>query len=745
MLTDLNRAPIASIPLQSPALVDLVTVRGFAPCACTPGGPLEMCRRATRALVLGAALLAGCFTAFPERAFAQRAPAEVGVIDPITVTATRRAERSFDVPASVDTIDGSTLRDGQPQVNLSETLPRIPGVFAANRQNYAQDLQISSRGFGARAAFGVRGVRLYQDGIPVTMPDGQGQTGSFSLLSAERIEILRGPFSAQYGNASGGVISVFTEEPLDTPLATVTVGGGSYGAGSVGVKTSTRGAHVGAVVAASEFVTEGFRDHSWARRDLTNAKLVFDPMPTTRVTLIGNTQYQPETDDPLGLTRAQWADNPRGVDPAAMQFDTRKTINQMQAGAALDHRFSDRWQLHVDAYGGRRAVRQYLSFSGAALSSSGGVTDLDRDFGGVGARIAWHGDALSRPLVVTFGADVDRQHERRKGFVNNDGPLGDLRRDEDDTVRGTDVYAQAEWQLAEQWSATGGIRTSTVRYASDDHYITAQNPNDSGSRRFRDTSPTLGVVFHASADLNVYASYGEGFETPTFAELAYRSGGTGLNFDLQPATSRAAEIGVKYRAGDRHRLNAAIFHIDTSNEIVVDAATGGRTTFKNAGATRRNGIEAAWDGRYRHGLQSHAAFTWLRAEFADDFTTGAPAAVVRAGSRLPAVPSKQAYAEFAYVPGGWSGLNAAVEALYVDRLYVNDRNTDAAPAYAVMNARIGFTQASPRATWREFVRVNNLFDRDYAGSVIVGDTNGRFFEPAPGRNWFVGASVEVRL
>ena len=678
-------------------------------------------------------------------AIAQVAPGDLPVIDPITVTATRRAERAFDVPASVDTIDASVIHNGQPQVNLSETLSRIPGVFAANRQNYAQDLQISSRGFGARAAFGVRGVRLYQDGIPVTMPDGQGQTGSFSLFSAQRIEILRGPFSALYGNASGGVISVFTEDPSESPLLSMSGGGGSYGTGTLGVKFSGTAQRVGAVVAASEFITNGYREHSWTRRDLTNAKLVLNATPETRITLIGNTQYQPETEDPLGLTRAQWEANPRGVDPAAIQFDSRKTINQMQGGAALDHRFSDNLQLHADAYGGRRLIRQYLAFSGAALSSSGGVIDLDRDFGGVGARIVWRGVAMGRPIAVTFGADADRQHETRTGFVNNDGQLGDLRRDEDDTVRSSDVYAQAEWQLSAQWSVTAGIRTSSVRYESDDHYVTEQNPDDSGSQRFNDTSPVLGVLFHASENLNLYASYGEGFETPTFAELAYRPGGTGLNFGLQPATSRATEIGVKYRIGDRHRLNAAIFNVDTSNEIVVDAATGGRTTFKNAGATQRRGVEALWDGRYRGGLQSHVALTWLRAEFADAFTTGSPAAVIPAGARLPGVPSKQAYAELAWVPGRWSGLDTALEAQYVDRLFVNDRNSDAAPSYAILNARVGFSQATGQATWREFVRVNNLFDRNYSGSVIVGDTNGRFFEPAPRRNWFVGASVEVRL
>src|SRR5690348_10800865 len=277
-------------------------------------------------------------------AFAQSDATPPLVIDPITVTATRHAERAFNVPASVDTIDASTIHDGQPQVNLSETLVRIPGIFAANRQNYAQDLQISSRGFGARATFGVRGVRLYQDGIPVTMPDGQGQTGSFSLFSAQRVEVLRGPFSALYGNASGGVISVFTEDPPDEPYVQFDGGGGSYGTGTFGVKGGARGNLVGGVVAGSEFVTNGYRQHSWARRDLTNAKFVLEPSQDTRVTLIGNTQYQPETEDPLGLTRAEWSANPRGADPAAFAFDTRKTISQQQGGAALDQRINDALQ-----------------------------------------------------------------------------------------------------------------------------------------------------------------------------------------------------------------------------------------------------------------------------------------------------------------------------------------------------------------------------------------------------------------
>jgi iron complex outermembrane receptor protein len=255
----------------------------------------------------------------------------------------------------------------------------------------------------------------------------------------------------------------------------------------------------------------------------------------------------------------------------------------------------------------------------------------------------------------------------------------------------------------------------------------------------------LGLVYHASNDVNIYASYGRGFETPTFAEMAYNPNGTGLNFGLDPATSRAVEVGIKAVLGKKHRINAALFHVDTDDEIVTDTAIGGRNTFKNAGRTRRNGAEALWDGELPWGLRAHVALTWLRAEFTDAFTIGTPPLPVAPGARLPGVPSKQAYGELVWVPGGYGGFNAGVELQYVDKLYVNDRNTDAAPASTVTNFRVGLAQVAGRTTWTEFVRLNNAFDRNYVGSVIVGDANGRFFEPAPGRNWFVGASVDVRL
>ena len=672
------------------------------------------------------------------------AAADDVAFDPIVVTATRQAQRSFDSPASIDTIERRAIEQGQPMINLSETLVRVPGIVAQNRQNYAQDLQISSRGFGARAAFGVRGVRVYQDDIPATMPDGQGQTGSFQLMSTERIEVLRGPFSTLYGNASGGVITVFSESGREPATLAMNVGGGSFGTWNGGARVNGVAGPLAYVAAINRFTTDGFRDHSAAERTLAVAKLSAAWSERTRLIVLGTAQDQPETQDPLGLTRAQWEANPRQADPVATLFDTRKTVRQQQLGARLDHEFDDATSLRATGYGGRRKVRQYLAFSGIGFTSSGGVTDLNRDYAGASLKLFHRGRLLDGPVTLTAGIDHDRQEERRRGYVNDNGRLGELRRDEDDVVRNTDVYAQLEWRFLPRFSGTAGVRSSDVDFRSSDAYITGVNPDDSGASTYRKTTPVLGLVFNAADSLNLYATYGEGFETPTFAELAYRPSGTGLNLDLRASTSRAIEIGAKARFA-AHRLNVAAFAIKTAEEIVIDAATGGRTTFRNAGSTRRRGFELAWDGDFARGLTAHVALTVLRAEFADAFATGLPPVTIAAGSRLPGVPARTAYAEVAWTPPTAKWLSLALEAQHVGRIAVNDRNSDAAPAYTVANLRVAAEHRRGDLRLSAFLRVNNLADRDYVGSVIVGDTNGRYFEPAPGRTGFAGAAVELRL
>jgi iron complex outermembrane recepter protein len=694
-------------------------------------------RALARRLVLACGFAAGLVSSGPLRA----QEAAIPQLDPIVVTATRSAERAFDLPLAIDTVGRDRIQNGQLEVNLSESLAGIPGLSIQNRWNYAQDLQLSIRGFGARANFGVRGVRLYQDYIPATMPDGQGQTGSFSLVSAQRIEVLRGPFSSLYGNAAGGVISVFTEDGPAVPIAGAQLIGGSYGTWNAIAKAAGQSGAVNYVLAGNYFKTDGYRDHSEASRELGNVKVSFTASPDTSIVVVGNALYQPEAQDPLGLTRAQWEANPRQADPAAIRFDTRKTVNQKQAGATLEQRLSADTDARVTGYGGTRTVRQFLALPGDGPTASGGVTDLEGSFGGVDARLTSRFVLAGQPGAITFGANYESQDVHRRGYVNNNGSLGDLRRNESDDVSNTDGYLQLEYSLAEALSLLAGYRYSDVRFNSVDHYITATNPDDSGERSYSHGSPVVGALWHVTDRVNVYANYGQGFETPTFIELAYVPVGSGLNLALQPSVSNSGEVGLKALIGTSQRVNLAAFDIRTSDEIVINTATGGRTTYKNAARTERKGVEAAWQGDLGAGFAGYASYTYLSAKFTSDATTGVPPQLVPAGACLPGVPASSAYGELSWSYPQAAGLNAALEVQYAGKVYVNDRNTDAAPSWTIANLRIGFEQKAGPWVLREFVRLNNFANVNYVGTVIVGDTNGRYFEPSATRNFLIGVSA----
>jgi iron complex outermembrane receptor protein len=677
--------------------------------------------------ITGGALLAVTMTAASASTLAQE--------DAVVITATRVPQPSLEIPASVDRLYADEIREGRPQVNLSESLGRVPGIVVQNRQNYAQDLQISSRGFGARATFGVRGMRLIADGIPATMPDGQGQAATFALGSAERIEVLRGPFSSLYGNAAGGVIVVETEDPPPQPAIAGDFFFGKYGTWRAGTKLGG----YNALLDASRFETDGYRDHSAARRDHFNLKFKYGLTPDTSLTLVGNQLRQPQTQDPLGLTRAQFDENPRQATPQAITFNTRKTVYQEQLGATLAHRLGGDSRIQATVYGGSRWVEQYLAiplvFQNAA-THSGGVVQLDRGYGGGALRFS-----TGEIFRISVGAEYERMDERRRGFINDNGTAGALKRDEDDEVSSADLYAQAEWKFAQRWSAHGGARASRVEFRSTDHFIAPGNPDDSGTRDYSATTPVAGLVFRPSKNVSLYGNLGRGFETPTFAELAHQNPpASGLNFALDASRSRHAEIGAKGIFKDLGRINIALFDIETRNEIVVDTASGGRTTFKNAGRTERRGFELGADSLFPGPFGAQFAYTRLDASFKDSFTTGTTS--VPAGNLLPGVPRSQAYAQLRYRQPRFY---IYMEALRRSRVPVNDANSEFADSYNVFNLVAGLVQQG--AGWRisEFVRMDNLTDRNYAGSVIVNEANGRFYEPSPLRNMSAGIQASLQF
>ncbi|HZW17192.1 MAG TPA: TonB-dependent receptor [Luteimonas sp.] len=670
-------------------------------------------------------------------------------LDRIVVTATRQPDDALLVPAAVDVVDAADLHRARPALGLSGPLQRVPGVVARERQNQAQGLQVSIRGFGARSTFGIRGVRLYSDGIPATMPDGQGQVSHFMLESAGRIEVLRGPFSALYGNSSGGVISVFSADPPDTPQFSA-----GLDAGSDGLRRATLSWHApwsgdrdgGILVDGVRVDDDGFRDHGASRQVTGQAVLKggFGDGGRYRVLL---DSHDLRADDPQGLTAAQLRGDRRAASAGALEFDTRKTVRQDQAGVHLEHPLSARHALELTAFGGTRETTQMLSipvFVQADPRQGGGAIALDREYGGADLRWRWTTQLLGRPFSLVAGAEYGVSDERRRGYENfigdRHGVFGALRRDEDNRVSGRDAYAQADWQPAGRWRINLGVRHSLVRFASDDRYVTADNPDDSGRLRYSRSSPVAGVLFRATPTVSVYANAGGGFETPTFSELAYRRDGAGGLNGLRAARSRNREVGVRGRSAGVD-YSAALFDSRTRGEVVVVANEGGRSVYANAGTTRRRGAEFSVSGALSPRWHYAGAYTFLDARHASDFSPCAAAGcdaapLVEAGDRIPGLSRHAAWAELRWAAG--SATDVVLDGRFSGRVYVADDSKESAPAYAVFSLAAERRFDAFGLQWRGYARIDNLFDRDYVGSVIVNDGNGRYYEPAPGRGWTVG-------
>jgi iron complex outermembrane receptor protein len=678
-------------------------------------------------------------------ALAQQSPA---VLDPVTVSAQRTLQSSFDAPAAISAVTRETIEAAGPQVNLSEALNRVPGISVLNRQNYAQDLQLSIRGFGARSTFGIRGVRLIVDGIPATMPDGQGQASNIALSSAGRIEVLRGPLAQLYGNAAGGVVQVFSADEAERPTASVSAAGAPDGMFKVGARLSTPTPGGGLTLDASHFRTSGWRDHSAAQRGQFNGRWHTEIAPGSSVSVVANALEQPLSEDPLGLTRAQWEADPHQTAAAAIAQDARKSVRQQQLGSVVEHRLGDATVLTGRVYAGTRDLANALSTPLAAQTpptSSGGIVQFSRIYAGGAVQIA-HTLRLAegRALRLNAGIELDRMNEDRQGYINNGGVQGALKRDEHNRVDNQDGYVQAGFDATERLALTAGVRTSRVHFRTQDRFITAGNPDDSGGIDYGATNPVLGIAWRPTASLNLYANAGRGFETPTFTELAYRSVGTGLNTDLRASRSRHAELGAKWKPAADQRVDVALFDIATNDEIVVDTNNGGRSTFKNAGRTSRRGLELSYAGRWSESLRATLSVTALRARFDDGFVSGsgATAVAVPAGNRLPGTPQRNLFAELVWEPARIApGFSAGAELVHTGALYVDDANSDSAPASTVLNLRAGLSQQTGGWRFSQLLRVENATDRRYIGSVIVNEANRRFFEPALPRRWLLAVTA----
>lgn len=643
-------------------------------------------------------------------------------IETITVTATRSETPWISTPASITRTQVSEQLPGQ-RTDAAELLTGIAGLQVDTRYNFAQDTRITLRGFGTRAAFGVRGVRLRLDGIPLSMPDGQAQTSSILLDEPDYVEVLRGPLAAIYGNAAGGVIDFRSLTP-ETSSFRVDLSGGSAGREKTSLQGTVRSGEQVYQVNYSEFHSNGDRDRGAIDREKW-ALRAFHLGDNVRVVVRVDDNDAPEIEDPLALTETAWRANPSQVHPRSYQFRTRKSISHQQQSITFEGAQKP-WQIAI--WNGEREIFQYLPFAGDDLTSSGAVIDLNRSFSGLSAKNTWQIPALES-WQLTAGIDLAQQKDVRRGYVNDEGTIGSLRRNETGTVESQDASLISNMTLSNRWFWTAGVRASSMEFKVQDRYITAESPDDSGQADVNEWSWSQGLSYRLNNVTTAFASVGRGFESPTLTEMAYRNQGTGLNTELQPASIEQYELGIKWLTTNL-RGQASVFSIQSEDDIVVDQNNDGRTTYRNAAKTERQGLEleTRWD--ISDTWSWEASYTQLDASYAG--------AVSIAGNRLPGVAEINAFQRITWRPNSFGGIQVQLQQRYRSNVATNDANNEFAPSATVFDLSLSETYHQDQWLIEPWLRVDNLTDKKYVGSVVVNQGNGRSFEPAPGRIWMIG-------
>jgi iron complex outermembrane receptor protein len=695
---------------------------------------------------------------------------EIEQLGDVTVTATRVEKSALKVPASVSTVGQDDIQLGRQLLGLDESLNGVPGLFFQDRYNFAQDLRIAIRGFGARSNFGIRGIRMYSDGIPMTTPDGQSNVDELDLGVTDRIEVIRGASSSLYGASSGGVINLYTEDGPDTPFVSAQGTYGSYDQQRYQLKGGGQYGQLNYLLGLSRLSLDGFRDQSEVESNNLNTKLRYDIDPSSALTLTVNVVHQPTSEDPGALTAAELApgatqaacraagfENSDGRSAASCRniaYNAGESVDQQKFGLSYNKRFGEKHEITLRNYYLWRTFENRLVAGGPGLlgniTNNSAWVEFDRFFYGGGGQYTYTDQFFGHNNRFSIGFDVDKQEDDRRRFDNNLATRGDLRFDELEEVLSRGVYAQNEFTITETVELTAGVRYDVVDYDISDNFLSDVTGDDSDSRSFDEVSPMVGLLWSPMQAINVYGNVSTAFETPStteFANTAANGSAGGLNADLEAQTSISYEIGIKgliERAGIRY--DVALFHIDTEDELVnvtLQGAPIGRTFMENADETTRDGVETAlsWQPAFVPGLTLSGAYTYSDFEY-DSFvgSVGATAGVIFDGNALPGIPKHQFQAQMAYFHR--SGFYFAWDWLHVGDFFANNSNTVQNESYTVANLRLGRDFAFGGWSVAPYLGLNNMFNTEYNGNVRLNqDLNGRFFEPAPPQNLYGGVTV----
>ncbi|MGM1052164.1 MAG: TonB-dependent receptor family protein [Pseudomonadota bacterium] len=657
---------------------------------------------------------------------------EANTLPTITISAPRLERSLYDTPAAVSALTRDDIQQGQQRVRLDEALTLVPGLFLQNRDNFAQGQRIASRGFGARAPFGIRGLHIRVDGIPYTLPDGQAQIDAVDLDSAERIEVIRGPAAVLYGNAAGGVIDITTGDGSEMRRSPVLrVQGGSHDYRKVALRQGSESGRWVHSVSLSALDVEGYREQSAVEKRLLNARLGYRLDDDRTLSALVNLLDMPTAQDPGGLTAEEVAADRRQAAPAAGPLDSGQSVEQQLLGLHYEDRDMAGGELNARAFASRRDFEQQLPFPGNSL------VDYQRYHVGGGVDYTRTETLADRPLRYVAGVELGRQEDNRgRRSVTPQGVVTAETADEQQNATAAGVFLQAELGLTDDLELSAGVRHDRVRMTIDDRFL-ADGRDDSGERTFREWTGSLGLSYRYHPEHQAYANVGTAFETPTFTEFARPDGGGGFNPEVAPQQALNREIGLRGRFPNGLRYDLVAFSVRVDDELVPFEATDGRTFYVNAGRTSRDGIELELDWNLSLAWRWTSALTLADYRF-DRFSNGE---ADLAGNRLPGLPRRQWHNRLTWYGSGERF--ATAEALYTGAFPADNENRVEVDDHWLFNLRLGDAWRLGDGTKRlgAHLGVRNLFDETHFANVRINANGGRYFEPAAGRTFHAGMEL----
>jgi len=654
------------------------------------------------------------------------------VLDPIEVTATRSQKQSKQIPNALTLIEREPMHAFRQGATLDEFVPTAPGVFFQNRFNFAQDLRIAIRGFGARSPFGVRGIQVRVDGIPQTLPDGQTQLDSIDPSLIQRMEILRGPSASLYGNASGGMMAITTRgAPREGWELTPRQVFGEFGYFKSELFAGARRENADYAWFASRLKQNGWRDHSKMENAFTQLKVNLWTGTGSDWMVLFRKFHSPETEDPGGLTLAEVNANPRQAAPNNLLFNAGEEVDQEQVGVRYRKRPGAGQEWTVTAHLLHRDFENRLPFV------NGGRVRFDRWAGGLMVQYVNDHTLLERPNRLLLGVDYGVMDDDRRRFNNDFGVQGALTLDQVERVQSVGPFFRNEWRVFDRLDLVAGGRWDWMHYRVDDAF--PADGDQSGSRTLSQASGTAGLVVHLNDENQVYANVASVFEAPTTTELINNPAGAGgFNPDLDAQTSLSHELGVRGTSGG-FQYETAVFYIRSWDEITPFElpAFPGRTFFRNAGESQRFGVETRVATPEWNGLQAEAAYTYSDFEFEEFVANG----VNLDGNTFPGVPAHRWEGRVRYAHS--TGAFGQIQVQQVGRFFADNANSATNEAYTLGRLLLGWETQHDWVEGSVFLGVNNLFDDRYNANVRINAAFGRFFEPGPPLNVFGGLRVRV--